>query len=78
MHLLVLVFVTVRVGQLQRDQGRVIFEGLEQKDGTFCTHLVAPDVKVDQGIILHQSFSQVPYPFVADRVLVKILTSVIK
>jgi hypothetical protein len=78
MQLLVLVLVTVRVGQLQRDQGRVILEGLEQKDGTFGTHLVAPDVKVDQGFILHQSFSQVTYPLVADRVLVKILTSVIK
>ena len=55
-----------------------MFEGLEKKDGTLGTNLIAPDVKVDQGIIMHQRFSQVPYPFVADRVLVKILTSVIK
>jgi hypothetical protein len=65
-HLLILVLVTVRVGQLQRDQARVMFEGLKQEDGTLGAHLVAPNVKVDQGIILHQSFSQVPYPVVAD------------
>ena len=65
-HLLILVLVTVRVGQLQRDQARMMFEGLEQKDGTLGTHLVAPNVKVHQGIILHQSFSQVPYPVVAN------------
>jgi hypothetical protein len=43
-----------------------MFEGLKQKYRTLGTHLVAPNVKVHQGIILHQSFSQVPYPVVAN------------